>query len=45
MSYDALREACERGEIVDGPTLAAVLRLAPYARDGALVLPWSTWDG
>lgn len=41
MTYAALRAACERGEIFDGFTLAAVLRLAPYARGDALALPWA----
>jgi ADP-ribose pyrophosphatase len=40
MPYAALRAACERGEILDGLTLALVLRLAPYARGEALALPW-----
>lgn len=39
MPYETLREACERGEIIDGYTLAAVLRLAPYARAGRILLP------
>ena len=30
LSYSELRGACERGEILDGFTLAAVLRLAPH---------------
>lgn len=38
MPYAVLRSACERGEILDGYTLAAVMRLATLVRDGRIVL-------
>jgi len=38
MPYAILRSACERGEILDGYTLAAVTRIAPLVRDGRIVL-------
>lgn len=40
MPYPVLRAACERGEILDGYTLAAVVRLAPHVgADGRIVFP------
>lgn len=39
MPYPVLRAACERGEILDGYTLAGVLRLGPYvSADGRIRL-------
>lgn len=38
MPYPTLVAACERGDILDGYTLAAVLRLAPFVRDGRIRL-------
>lgn len=38
MPYAVLRSACERGEILDGYTLAAVMRLAPLVHDGRIQL-------
>lgn len=38
MPYAVLRSACERGEILDGYTLAAVVRLAPLLQDGRILL-------
>ncbi len=38
MPYAVLRSACERGEILDGYTLAAVMRLAPLLHDGRILL-------
>jgi ADP-ribose pyrophosphatase len=45
MPYALLRQACERGEVIDGYTTAAVLRLAPYvAADGRISLPGERRD-
>ena len=43
-TYSELRSACERGEIIDGFTLAAVLRLGPYFQGDVLVIPSEARD-
>jgi len=45
MPYALLRAACERGEVLDGYTMAAVVRLAPHVdADGHIRLPGERRD-